>query len=264
MIKKSPIRFESNIFKVSTIEIQALKKKYCDSCTICNGERVFDTNDNLVKCECLTQFNEAYALAHANIPTAFRELTSKDIDERFKQENYEDFYRVQLYTQQQDKALAKGFGIFLQGGNGSGKSFVATLILKHALRKRYSGYFILMSDLVNAAFEALRDVEVRRDLEKLIIQTDFLVIDEIDKSFQDQNDNIQKILIPLFKKRCDYFKKPLIVTSNVAKADIAQMVGKTIAAMFTERLTEITFTGNYRPQILDKLENEFFCGENDK
>lgn len=262
MIKKIPIRFESDTFKVSADEIHALKKKYCDDCTICRGARILD-DDNLVKCTCLNQFNAAYALAHANIPMAFREMTSQDIDERFKQENREYFHRVQLYTQQQDKALKMGFGLFLQGTNGSGKSFIATLILKHALRKGHSGYFILMSDLINATFEALREPEVRKDLEKLVVQTDFLVIDEIDKGFQDQNDNIQKMLLPLFKKRCDYFKKPLIVTSNVAKGSIAQTVGKTIAAMFTERLTEITFTGNYRPQILDKLENDFFCEAND-
>jgi len=251
------IRFESDTFKVSSDEIFALKKRYCDNCPICKGARIVG-EENLVKCSCLNQFNTAYAQAHANIPAAFRELTSQDIAENFKQENHEHFRRIQLYTQQQEKALETGFGLFIQGDNGSGKSFIATLILKHALCKGYSGYFILMSDLVNATFEALRDVEVKKDLEKLIVQTDFLIIDEVDKSFQDQNENVQKILLPLFKKRCDYFKKPLIVTSNVAKVDIAQTIGKTIAAMFTERLTEITFVGNYRPQILDKLENEFF------
>ncbi len=258
MVKKIPIRFESDTFKVSSDEILVLKKRYCDNCTICKGTRIFDDANNLVKCECLNQFNAAYTLAHANIPVAFRELTSQDIDECFRQENREYFHRVQLYTQQQDKALETGFGLFLQGTNGSGKSFIATIILKHALRKGYSGYFILMSDLINASFEALSNAEVRKDLEKLVVQTDFLVIDKIDKGFRDQNDNIQKMLLPLFKKRCDYFKKPLIVTSNVAKGSIAQTVGKTIAAMFTERLTEITFTGNYRPQILDKLEEDFF------
>jgi len=261
MINQVPIRFESDVFKVSSDEIFALKKRYCDNCQICKGTRVIgEEESNIVKCSCLTQFNNAYALAHANVPVAFRELTSKDIDESFKQENQEHFRRVQLYTQQQDKALETGFGLFMQGACGAGKSFVATLILKHALRKGYSGYFILMSDLVNATFSALRNIEVKKDLERLIVQIDFLVIDEIDKGFQDQNDSVQKMLLPLFKKRCDYFKKPLIITSNVPKGDIAQNVGKTIASMFTERLTEITFTGNYRPQILDKLENEFFCG----
>lgn len=263
MIKKIPVRFESATFKVSSDEVYALKKAHCDLCPKCGGKRVFDDAGNLVKCGCLTKFNAAYALAHANIPVAFREMVSDDIDASFKQENQEYFHRIQLYTQQQDKALETGFGLFIQGTNGSGKSFVATLILKHALRKGYSGYFILMSDLINAAFMALRDIEVRKDLETLIVKTDFLVIDEIDKGFQDQNESVQKMLLPLFKKRCDYFKKPLIVTSNVAKIDIAQTVGKTIAAMFTERLTEITFTGNYRPQILDKLENDFFCEDND-
>jgi DNA replication protein DnaC len=241
-----------------------MKKRYCDACPICKGERVLDDENSSFKCDCLIHFNNAYALAHANIPVAFRELTSQDIDESFKQENFEHFQRVQLYTQQQDKALTTGFGLFIQGSNGAGKSFIATLILKHALSKGYSGHFILMSDLVNAAFEALRDIEVRKDLEKLIVQTDFLIIDEIDKGFQDQNDNIQKMLLPLFKKRCDYFKKPLIVTSNVAKVNIAQAIGDTIASMFMERLTEIIFVGNYRPQILDKLENEFFYDANNQ
>lgn len=261
MFKKIPIRFESTAFKVSIDEIHALKKRYCDSCPICKGARVLEDGDNLIKCSCLDLFNSAYALAHANIPMAFRDLTSSDIAADFKLENSEHFHRVQLYTQQQDKALETGFGLFIQGANGSGKSLIATLILKHALYKGYSGYFILMTDLVNATFGALHDLTIRKDLEKLVVQTDFLVIDEIDKGFQDQNDQIQKMLLPLFKKRCDYFKKPLIVTSNVAKVDIAQTVGKTIAAMFTERLTEITLTGNYRPQILSKLEDEFFLDD---
>jgi len=258
---KIPIWFESALFKVSSDEIAILKERYCDSCPICKGKRVIERGNGTIKCSCLYKFNDAYALAHAHIPVAFRELTRKDIDENFIQENYEHFHRVQLYTQQLEKALKTGFGLFIQGTNGSGKSFLASLILKHAIKKGYSGYFILMTDLVNAAFESLHDTTVRNDLEKLIIQTDFLVIDEIDKGFQDQNENVQKILLPLFKKRCDYFKKPLIVTSNTIKKDIGQTVGKTIAEMFTARLTEIIFIGNYRPQILDKLENEFFCDD---
>ena len=263
MIKKIPIRFESDTFKVSTDEILALKKRFCDSCSICKGARVIDEEgENLVKCECLQQFNSAYMLAHAHIPEAFRVLTVKDIAESFRQENKEHFRRVGLYRDQLQKALDTGFGLFIEGENGSGKSFIASLILKRALRLGYSGYFILLSDLINATFEAMHNPEVKSDLEKLIIEIDFLVIDEIDKGFQDQNDTVQKMLLPLFKKRCDYYKKPLIVTSNVEKGNIAQTVGKTISAMFTERLTEITFIGNYRPQILNKLEQEFF-EEND-
>jgi len=258
VIKEVPVRFESDIFKVSADEVFALKKRYCDSCNICGGTRIIETETQTYKCECLQKFNDAYALAHANVPVAFRELTSRDLVETFKQENFDNFKRVRLYSRQLQKALDAGFGLFIEGENGTGKSFIATLILKHAIKNGYSGYFILMSDLVNAAFEALRDPDVKRDLEKLITKIDFLVIDEVDKGFQDQSDTVQKILLPLFKKRCDYYKKPLIVTSNVDKSSIDQTIGKTISATFTERLTEITFTGNYRPQILDRLEQEFF------
>jgi len=262
MDRKSPIRFESTFFKVSADEVYSLKKRYCDTCPICKGERVIEESGpngtRMCKCKCLHEFNKAYMFAHANIPIAFRELTSQDIAEEFKQKNVEHYKRAVLYNNQLQKALKEGFGLFVQGENGSGKSFIATIILKNALKAGYTGYFILMSDLIKITFEAMHNVDVRDDLEKVITQVDFLIIDEIDKGFQDQNDVVQKMLLPLFKKRCDYFKKPLIVTSNVVKAEIDQTVGKTIAAMFTERLTEITFVGNYRPNILGKLEQEFF------
>jgi len=257
MIKKIPLRFESDRFKVSIDDIHAMQQKYCVDCTVCNGTGILG-EEEFVKCICLIRFNNAYALAHAHIPPAFRDLTKQNIDPGFQQENAENLNRVAQYTKQHAKALETGFGLFIQGGNGTGKSFIATLILKRALEDGYSGYFVLMSDLVDASFAALRDPEVKRDLEKVIQETDFLVVDEIDKGFQDQHDNVQRILLPLFKKRCDYLKKPLIVTSNVMKSDIAHTVGKTIAAMFSERLAEITFTGNYRPQILGQLESEFF------
>jgi len=251
------MQFESNSFKVSSEEINALKVKHCDNCPACHGSRFVVIENKRQKCECVRKFNEEYTLIEANIPITFREARAQDIDENFKKQNNEHFKRVAEYSKQLPKALEKGFGLYIQGACGCGKSFLATLILKRALREGYSGHFILLKDLVNAAFDSLSDSDVRNDLEKLITEVDFLVIDELDKIYNDKNDMIRSLLEDLFKRRY-YSKKPLIITSNVHKDGIKTILGDSIAAIFDERLVAITFLGNYRPQILSKLEQEFF------
>lgn len=254
------MNFESEFFKVSSDQISNLKSKHCDNCTICKGQRFILVEDKRQKCDCVLKFNEEYNLISSNIPVAFREATTKDIDRNFIQQNSDNIKRVAEYSKKLSTALEKGFGLYLQGTNGSGKSMLATLILKRALREGYSGYFILLRDLVNASFDSLSNIDVRNDLEKLITETDFLVIDELDKVFNDKNDVVRSLLEDLFKRRY-YSKKPLIVTSNVSKADIKAIHGDTVSAIFDERLVEVTFVGNYRPQILNKLEQEFFGDE---
>jgi len=254
------MNFESEFFKVSPEQIKKLQSKYCDNCEICKGSRVVIVEDKKQKCECVHKFNEEYQLIASNIPVAFRDATSQDVDKEFIKQNSENFKRVAEYSKKLPKALEKGFGLYIQGTTGGGKSFLATLILKRALREGYSGYFILLRDLINASFDALGDVNIRNDLERLVTDTDFLVIDELDKVFNDKNDVVRSLLEDLFKRRY-YSKKPLIVTSNVSKSDIKTIHGDTISAIFDERLLEVTFVGNYRPQILNKLEQEFFGDE---
>jgi len=243
-------------FKVSPSIVKKLKEKYCDSCKICNGKRLVFVNGQEQKCNCVLAFNTEYGLYSLNIPPKFHKLTRDDIDPNFIEQN-EDMKYILQYDKKLDSAYEKGTGLFICGTNGSGKSFIASLILQHASREGYTGYFILQRDLINTAFEAMYNVAVRDDLEKLITEIDFLVIDEIDKLFVDNDDKVQNLLEALLKKR-SYSSKPLIVTSNQLMQDLPHTLGQTIVATFEEDLIEVKLTGNYRPRLKEKRNKEFF------
>ncbi len=239
--------FESSIFKIPQEIIDELRKKYCDNCSICKGRRILDGNTGPRKCKCVEQFNQEYALIQANLPKKFYNLTRDDLDHEFIVQN-SGIDQVSNYSDQLEKMLKLGKGLFLQGENGAGKSFIATLILRKALEMGYTSYFILQRDLVNTAFAALYDDEIRNDLEKIICKIDFLIIDEIDKMFIDSGEKVQNLLEGLLKKR-SYVGKPLIVTSNKAIGQLGSTLGNTIVSAFEEDLIEITLIGNYRPKL---------------
>jgi DNA replication protein DnaC len=240
--------FESDAFKVSQEIIDTLRKKYCDNCSICKGRRILETAQGPIKCECVKQFNQEYGLIQANLPKKFHALTKHDLDPEFIAQNTENMALVAQYNDKLDEMLKLGKGLFLQGENGAGKSFIATLILRKALELGYTGYFILQRDLVDIAFAALFDNDIQKDLETIICQIDFLIIDEIDKIFIDNGEKVQNLLEGLLKKR-SYVGKPLIVTSNKVMSQLGATLGKTIVSAFEEDLIEITFVGNYRPKL---------------
>ena len=205
----------------------------------------------------MAAFQSAFASAKARIPAIYREFTTEDIDQEFAKNNSQGMAKALKYHARVQKAYDEGAGLFLNGDNGSGKSFIACLILKEAIAKGFSAHFVSLKELTSAAFDALRDEDAREDLETLITQTDFLVIDEFDKMYQDKNDLVINLLDALFKQRY-YTNKPLIVTSNTSFDEIMDTHSSSIASMFTEKLLKVCFTGNYRAKCGKNLEDEFF------
>ena len=253
----------NKLFKVSGADFTALKYKYCDTCTKCGGTRLISVDDDNYKgdknCTCVLEFQTAFRAVSSNIPPIYRRLTVDNINEEFSKNNAEGMAKALKYYTRLSKAHLTGVGMFLNGDNGSGKSFIAALILKKALSEGYSAYFTQLGDLTAAAFDALRDEDAREDLETLITQVDFLVVDEFDKIYQDKNDFVINLLEGLFKKRY-YSNKPLIVTSNTPFDAIVETHGNGIASMCTEKLIKVSFVGNYRAYQGEKLEDEFFNG----
>lgn len=74
-------------------------------------------------------------------------------------------------------AYRDGYTIYMAGDRGRGKTMAACSILKEALLKGYSVYYITLSDLVT------RVTTVNPTLKLEIKDIDFLVIDEIDNRF---------------------------------------------------------------------------------
>jgi len=246
-------------FKVPDHIIDSLLAKHCEKCSICKGRRIVEENGELFKCQCLNTYKEEYQLYAANIPLEFHHLTKDDFIPEWQDLNETNFNWFLEYAKRLPRALETGFGLYLYGpAGGSGKTFLATLMLRKAIESGYTGYFIILRDLIDAAMDGLRDHVLQEDVEKLIVNTDFLVVDDVDLSpgAKDQ-DLINTLLITLFKKRM-YNKKPLILTGSCKPEELNLVLNDHLTRVFLDHAHPLGYQGHFKTTATAKLSEEFF------
>ena len=247
------------MFEVNKEQLVYLQQKYITSCPLCKGARILEVNTptgiQYTKCSCVLKFNEIYSLVQANIPVHFHDTL--DMDPEYKNANRGNLEKLAKYRNKLAWALERGVGLFIQGHNGAGKSYLGVAVLKKAIKEGHTAYFILLEDLINIGYNAMRNMDLRKELHEFITTVDFLMIDEIDKMHIDRQDTTISLLNSLLHARyCA--GKPLIVTSSTLKQEL---VSSSSLGIFNERLLDLTFVGNNRSKILKSLEDELFKDE---
>jgi DNA replication protein DnaC len=143
------------------------------------------------------------------------------------------------------------------GANGTGKSFLASLIVKEAYRCRYLSAMITLSKLMELKFNNKKTEE---DFEKLNIVNlaDFLVIDEVGKeNFTKAQSNIS--LLEEVLRQADNKGQVIIICTNLPIEDrgdvkgLYSQYGKSIASLIEGQFMKVEFADDdYRHKILMK------------
>jgi DNA replication protein DnaC len=234
--------------------LQQRKQELVLSCTLCKGSGAY--------CSCQEKFALEIKMAQANIPIKYRQLTldhvtapaikpAKDI--------------IISYIEGLAENRKKGNGLFLWSETkGTAKSTLACIILTEALRRGYSAYFSDLDECIRLTTGSWGNNDKRRTLEKHILETDFLVLDDVGgkevktRSSSDpemRNPLIETVFTSLFKNRSDTLL-PTIMTSNISPDDLAKSFGERLYSMTCEHLLSVECGGvDYRIEVLQKTKN---------
>lgn len=237
-------------------DVNELKTKILDNCSKCGGKGRYMTSDGFALCECVDKFRHYVDMLNANIPRSFwdLELDLKYFTPEFLKKNGKSLNLINDYAEHLSNAVKTGAGLYICGSYGVGKSFLGCTILKKALTQKFKSHFILLSELINLAFRALRDDQVKTFLLYIIEEVDFLLVDEIDKKYK--TELIDSLLDELFKRRY-YSGKPFIITSNSEPKKVEKGFGRSIYEIFSERLIVVPLVGeSFRPEILKDIKKE--------
>lgn len=137
--------------------------------------------------------------------------------------------------------IAAGDGIYLHGGNGTGKTTLACAAALICLRNGMGVRFAVATELL----EELREFgEGQRDLLAGLAKCDLLVVDDLGKEGAATPRAAEK-LFDLFNKRYNEqtlaHPRPLLVTSNFPRSDVANRVSQGGAGVaIASRLKEMT------------------------
>jgi DNA replication protein DnaC len=110
--------------------------------------------------------------------------------------------RYQEIVKDIEKTYTEGVRVCFAGKHGSGKSMVCSCILKRVVEQgKYTALYVNLTDIINVMTSPNGD---RDESRRLLLETDFLVIDEVDQRFmgtENAADLFGRILEPVIRTR---------------------------------------------------------------
>lgn len=262
-----PYQFAIQHLFIQFVEILShYSEYYCSTChktgTIVimdsSGDDVFlKTNDCV--CKNFRRVNEQVQVSVqvSGIPVRFHDArldkwSNPGRDAKERELNNRSIMVVTSYGKRIGYMKGKGYGLFLCGPNGVGKTYLACALAVEAIRHSFDVRYYTMSKIVRTVIDGWYDDDVKvvvRDIEN----TPFLVIDDLDKPYTTKTGLEVSVLDNLFRERMQN-NRPMIVTSNMPLDKLASTHGKSVASMFSEHCVQCVFVGeDYRTRIAGRM-----------
>jgi len=198
-------------------------------------------------------FERNYILSH--IPEKYFDFEFEKIKAKIltTEQNIEEIQKVEKYLNGLNKAAKKGIGLYLSGPHGVAKTTISVIILKKAIQSFYRCFFCKSASIVEFARSGWKDSD-KKDFWDYVINTmDFLVIDDVARSYNQVNEAERFYVDEIFTKRDDA-NLVTIITANHKLDSNKDLFGEALFSNFKERLIEVNLIGeDFRNIIGDKL-----------
>lgn len=171
-------------------------------------------------------------LIHAGIPRDYVNYTINDFNGDVSK-TVAVRYMKHIHDMYEDKQ-----DLLLTGNNGTGKTMLASIILKHAYFHRYRIAMLTMSSLLELTFNQ-KNPEYYERLQE-IKKAQFLVIDELGKeTFTATGSN--KNLFENILRTAHASGQVLIICTNMDLQGITEQYGKSVASIIDGTFGKLTF-----------------------
>jgi DNA replication protein DnaC len=244
-------------------------------CPLCHLSKIFrwyryssqewrgsrDHNDDVVEyeCPCVDQWVLCRFFAASGLLLKQQRASMMDIYRP------EALHVYSEYSSGFRKYIESGAGLLLQGTNGSGKTLVATLLLKEALRNGYSGFFLTFADMIEASrIRGYGQEDKQAFFRERIKSSRVLVVDDVGhemrQGYSSDIANISKSLIDEVLRFRVGMAYTTIITSNMYENDLTKAYGKGIYSLLQESSMVRTLAGedartDMRTRFLDEVSN---------
>lgn len=173
--------------------------------------------------------------------------------------NNASYHAVEQYANNLTKMMKKGYGLYLTGPNGVGKTYLACGIANKSISSGYSVKYYTMSVIVQTEIKGWRDQEAA-SLMAGIKKSQLLIIDDIDKVYRTTTGIETALFDNLLRERLQA-NRPCIFTSNRTITDASNDYNQHIASMLIEHCAELVFVGqDHRRNMSDTIRREILNG----
>lgn len=187
----------------------------------------------------------------ANLPERYWEASLNAIPDRLAYKQ-----KVEKYLGSILEMLDQGIGLYLWSTeNGSGKTSIAALIAKEALRYGKTVFFEESSRLKGSLINK-EQFEEGTSIEERMMVVDVLILDDIGKEYRTSSGYAENVIETLVRARVQKVKTT-IMTGNVHPKDMKKIYSEDFAALLKESVVPVNVTGHdfreARAKALSKL-----------
>lgn len=238
-----------------------------DHCVTCKGKGFFlwlhpDTREPAEwDCDCRGQYQLTMYFRNAGIGLNYQRLHWDDIDgvEMPAQHLALD------YITHAEGFVDRGLGVLFYGYQGTGKTLLASLMLKRLLAHGFDGYFTTFQRLIGSFASGWRDTAQRDWFIKRINNARILVVDDVGKEFKGERregdamvrrpvEMVQSMFDEVIRSRVENCR-PTLMTTNKSLSELERLYDSSAddavrtnpMSLFRESMIFHEFSGeNYR------------------
>lgn len=151
--------------------------------------------------------------------------------------------KIERYIRKMNELIPKGKGLLLHGPNRRGKTSIAAILLKEAIRCRFDAHFIRGADLIDATFKH-RMIDDDTSVIDVIRDVDLLVIDDVGKSIiESRTGSLEAVFDNTLRAR-ESELKATIITTNLPQRDQVEVFKPSMVELMKECMFPILVDGH--------------------
>lgn len=236
--------------------------KDLSNCVTCRGTKTFrwygpDGEIADYRCNCRDQFVLHRFLFHSGIGLGYQRLGWSDAKYVAK----ESQEAVLKYGNLADAYTNRGVGLLLHGEIGTGKTFLATLLLRMMISAGHEVYMTSFQELIDHYTDGWRDKEEKVWFHRRIRNVGVLCIDDLGREYKNRNlDMIESMLDEVVRARVAACL-PMIITTNKSVEQMRTSYQANVMDLLAESCIQHEFHGeSYRTSAQERHKAEIALG----
>lgn len=225
--------------------------KDCPTCQGMHEFRWYDAAREIVTydCSCADQIRLNKFFLHAGLGHSYQVLSWQDVDDQVYEKNAEAMDALADYWHNSMYYVARGFGVMLHGGNGTGKTMLSSLLLKRLLTygRGLDAYFTTFTNLLDQDQIGWTDKDAAKWFNQRIVNAEVLVIDDIGKESSARKSISSVVLDNMLRTRVQH-DRPTIFTTNYSMADFRKVYAGSTWSLLAEKVIPYEIKGTYEDQ----------------
>ena len=232
--------------------MKASPEKFCPTC---NLNKMYKWEGVTHECDCQLQLALYKHYLVAGIGVRYQRLDWFDFDAD------PEALRVAQRYLDNPGLVDRGIGLLFHGSIGTGKTMVATLVLKDLVKRGYTCYATTFAEMIEMYTAGWYDEADKKKFSAKMMYSDVLLLDDIGKEYRRKNKLEETTFDSVLRTRVQG-GRATFVTTNMTMKEMKEGYGAGIFSLISEVSIDHTFTGiDYRVKSSHREVEEILAGE---